>query len=99
MLVSAYCVPCFKKLSEFGEAAQLHYIDVCESITKNKEPFHFSDSCHCCDGVAVTTKFLESKGYLISTECDLSLIHVIPNGHQVLEEGLHLFCTRQCEQD
>lgn len=98
MLVIAYCAACFDELEQYGEAAKLHYVDVCEAFIKNPHPLQFSDICHCCDGVCTMTKFLEQKDFVVSTDIGDSLIRVIPSGHKKLENGLYLICPGKCER-
>lgn len=99
MLVIAYCAACFDKLEEYGEAAKLHYVDVCEAFIKHEFPFQFSDICHCCDGVCTMTKFLEQKSFVISTDIGEDLIRVMPDGYRILENGLVLFCSSNCHKN
>lgn len=95
MIRVQYCAKCINELEGYGELAIAVYERICEHIVQFQECYlietdpHFKDFC-----MVEIVKFLEYKGYVLTTEaCKTSLL-VKPLGHQILAENSHRFCVK-----
>jgi len=77
MLMIHYCEECRNKLVDYGEIAYHIYTEACEYWIYNSEYFEMFAPSDCDLKVL---SFLESKGYMISTECSQDLLKIKPLG-------------------
>lgn len=86
MLSILYCPECKKNLEEFGELISDFFNIIAENYITYKQPSFLE-----CDKTVETArkfqyvKFLEVRGFVISTECEIDQILILPKGVKCYE--------------
>jgi hypothetical protein len=98
MLHIHYCKPCFEKLQSYGEMPLRVYIEIVESYIFEEEISFFYEDILKNDGpLFEVLKFLEFKGYLVSTDQmvdNSEILAIKPTGHSVELHQEHSFCHK-----
>ena len=96
-----HCLKCHESLAKFGEGPLSLYIQFCEFYIANDFQALLIDSSHNPSFRTIHTfiKFLEKKGYVITTDAsdiDPTLIKLVPQGIFQIADDLYEFCPRNC---
>jgi hypothetical protein len=96
MLKTCYCSRCLDKIFNHGEIALNTFLEISLHYYFEKKPFEFSTNIHASQiGIQSIVHFLESKGYVTTTESSEEKIRVKPKGFSKyfdFDEDVHFFC-------
>ncbi len=100
MLGVAYCLKCRSDISQYGEIPNLLFEQICEHYIFTREGMRIPcspDSEYHIFSKAID--FLESKGYVVSTEEGKDEIKVKPLGFSCEEEAGACICSICFDRD
>lgn len=98
MLNFSLCPICNKTLWDYGCVAASIFEDICISIIKDKEHFDIPDEetgqyiLLNANRIYTIIKFLENKGYIITTEIDQTHLRIKPLGIRCSEDHYGISC-------
>ncbi len=81
MIDVLYCRECYSRLNGYGSAAAEKFCEICEYFIRHNKPIKINPSVYAPSyGILEIVKFLEFKGYVVSTEVESSILLVKPLG-------------------
>lgn len=90
-----YCSYCVEELNSYGELNFLIYEDICNHFALFQYPMKINSKAF--DGTNEIVKFLEQKGFLVTSEDlkkDFKIIYVKPRCHKYIGYNRHIFCAK-----
>ena len=103
-----YCVKCKENLETYGEMAHVLYQQICESYFYGGKCWEFQKTEPSCFGIVLDesyvalTKFLESKGYIVTTEASYDRIKAKPTKIKYSSNDIDMVvkvCSDRCNCD
>ena len=92
MLIFDYCLDCKREIKSYGGIAFEYFDFICEQYFLDS-PLELStsihDPTHGCESIV---RFLELKGFVITTESSQETIQVKPKDFFICDDGQHQLC-------
>lgn len=98
MLDINYCQECREKLEDCGELAVTLFETICEAWIDTEQIHLVEDECTYIRDYIAVAKYLESKGFIVTTESGINTLAIKPIGLMPIDDyQTFTFCLEHKE--